>query len=316
MSDSSRRVLFVFLDGVGLGEAKVEAKADADIHAGSKNNPLSAAQLPVLTGLSGGPWTAGAAALRSANVLFRPLDTTLGVEGLPQSATGQTTLLTGLNAAQAMNRHYGPWPGPTLQKLLQQGTLFHDGQSLGTAVLANAYPEGYFAHIDTRAFKPNAPVVAARSAQVELRNMDRYRAGQAVAADLSGERFANAATGTSAQSPEQAAAVLADLARQADFTFFDLWVTDAIGHEQDGPRAEEILQRLDALVGGLMNQGAGEEFTLVITSDHGNIEDLSTRGHTMNNVPLLVVGQHADEFAAAESLTDVAPAIRGIWQRH
>lgn len=279
----------------------------------AKDNPLAHAPMPVLSALAGGPFTRERAAIASGDVVFRSLDSTLGVEGLPQSATGQTTLLTGLNAAGAMQRHYGPWPGPTLIALLQDGTLFHDAEARDGAVLANAYPEDYFAVIDTRRFKPNAPVVAARSAQVELRDMARYRADEAVAADLSGARFALTKAGTDAQSPELAAEILAELTRGASLTFFDLWLTDSLGHARNGAEAVKLLARLDALVGGLVQHGAGSEFTLVLTSDHGNLEDLSTKGHTMNPVPLLVLGPGAAEFQAAGSLLDVAPAIRRVW---
>lgn len=296
------RVLFLFLDGVGLGAAE------------PGTNPLAAAHLPVLTGLAGGRLTHDLPARSAADVLFRPLDATLGVEGLPQSATGQTTLLTGLNGAEAMQRHYGPWPGPTLQALLREGTLFHDAQRLAGAVLANAYPDDYFAAIDTRSFKPNAPVVAARSAGMELRNMDRYRAGEAVAADLSGQRFSQMIADMPPQSPQQAGRSLARMARGASLTFFDLWLTDNLGHAQNGEKGVEMLERLDALLGALLEEGAGESFTLLITSDHGNLEDLTTKGHTMNRVPLLVIGGGAHEFGQAASLVDVAPAVRRVWR--
>jgi bisphosphoglycerate-independent phosphoglycerate mutase (AlkP superfamily) len=52
-----------------------------------------------------------------------------------------------------------------------------------------------------------------------------------------------------------------------------------------------------------------ERTTLVVTSDHGNIEDLSTRSHTQNPVPLMARGWAANAFAGASSLTDVTPAI-------
>ena len=51
---------------------------------------------------------------------FRPLDATLGVPGLPQSATGQTTLLTGVNAARLMGRHVQGLPGPTLVEAIKK----------------------------------------------------------------------------------------------------------------------------------------------------------------------------------------------------
>ncbi len=295
-------MLFVFLDGVGLGEP------DAEL------NPLAQAHMPVLEELIGGPLTSERAALTQPGLVYRPLDARLGVEGLPQSATGQTTLLTGVNGAATMNRHYGPWPGPTLITLLEAGTLFHEAERLGGAVLANAYPDDYFRTIGSRRFKPNAPVVAARSAGVELRGMRYYLEGEAVVVDLSGERFAAMHQGAAPQSPELAADVLAAMAERAPLTFLDVWLTDTLGHARDGAGAVRLLERLDRLLGALLHAGAGSSFTLVLTSDHGNLEDLSTRGHTMNDVPLLVVGEGAEGFGEARSLMDVAPAVKRIWE--
>jgi 2,3-bisphosphoglycerate-independent phosphoglycerate mutase len=44
---------------------------------------------------------------------------------------------------------------------------------------------------------------------------------------------------------------------------------------------------------------------LVVTSDHGNLEDLTTSNHTRNPVPLLAIGPIAAPMARAESITDV-----------
>jgi 2,3-bisphosphoglycerate-independent phosphoglycerate mutase len=52
-----------------------------------------------------------------------------------------------------------------------------------------------------------------------------------------------------------------------------------------------------------------------VTSDHGNMEDLSTRRHTDAQVPGLLIGSRAARQRFAEdlrSLADVAPAIRRI----
>lgn len=267
----------------------------------------------MLDGLVGGKPTARSAPRQSGDVLFRTLDASMGVEGLPQSATGQTALLTGVNGAALMGRHYGPWPGPTLLPLLQRGTLFHDAQRLQGAVLANAYPDDYFAAMDTRRFRPNAPVVAARSAGVELRGMQRYQQEQAVAADLSGARFAAHDARAGARTPARAAAVLAQVAATASLTFFDLWLTDTYGHARDLQAGVQLIERVDTLLGALLAAGAGSAFTLLLTSDHGNLEDLSTKSHTYNRVPLLVIGAGARQFAAAASLLDVAPGIRRFW---
>jgi 2,3-bisphosphoglycerate-independent phosphoglycerate mutase len=53
---------------------------------------------------------------------------------------------------------------------------------------------------------------------------------------------------------------------------------------------------------------------LVITSDHGNIEDMGVRGHTRNPVPMIAVGSEAMAFLAnARSLTDITPRIISMY---
>jgi len=287
----------LFLDGVGLGDDDAE------------HNPLAAARLPALRALIGHAPTRGAPAREERGLVFRSLDAGLGHAGLPQSATGQTALLTGRNGAELMGRHYGPWPGPTLRRALGSGTLFHaEGEG---AALANAYPPGYFQALGTRRLRPNAPVVAARAAEVELRDMHAYRSGAAIAPDLTGEGFARMEGGPAALEPEEAARRLAALACAHRFTFLDVWPTDRLGHLQDARAAVALLQRLDAVLAALLPLLGS--VTLVLTSDHGNLEDLTTARHTRNPVPLLVVGPTATDFASAGALTDVAPAIRSGW---
>ena len=46
-----------------------------------------------------------------------------------------------------------------------------------------------------------------------------------------------------------------------------------------------------------------------MASDHGNIEDSSSRLHTRNPVPLLAAGPAADRFAGLRSILEVAPAV-------
>jgi len=49
---------------------------------------------------------------------------------------------------------------------------------------------------------------------------------------------------------------------------------------------------------------------VILTSDHGNIEDLSVRGHTRNPALTLLWGQGARKTAQTlNSLLDVTPAI-------
>ena len=241
--------------------------------------------------------------LETPGLIFRPLAATLSHGGLPQSATGQTTLLTGLNGADIMGGHYGPWPGPTLKRTLTGGTLFSEVvASGGRAVFANAFPDGYFRAVAAGKQRVNVPVYAAQEAGIPLLTRADYDAGRAVSADLDGSYL-----GTP-QPLGEAGAQLARLSGNADLTFFDFWLSDSAGHRWTFADAVALVEKLDGFLAGLVS--ALGEVTLLLTSDHGNLEDKTTRSHTRNPVPLLAAGPQAAFFAEANSLLDVAPALR------
>ncbi|MGI8884009.1 MAG: hypothetical protein ACR2IA_07185 [Pyrinomonadaceae bacterium] len=56
-----------------------------------------------------------------------------------------------------------------------------------------------------------------------------------------------------------------------------------------------------------------ENTTVILTSDHGNIEDLSVRNHTLNDVPTIVWGREKNSVAGRiKDLTDITPAILNL----
>ncbi len=288
----------LFLDGVGLG------RDDPAV------NPFARAHAPALDALAGGRWVDGLADRSEPERTVRSLDATLGHPGLPQSATGQTTLLTGVDGVAAMGRPYGPWPGPTLVKLLEAGSLFHDAAASG-ALLANAYGRRYLdalAHPAGARRRVRAPaaLVAARGAGLAVRGDDELRRGTAVAADLGffEERPTDVASAGGARR-------LASLAADHAFTYLDVWVTDRTGHLADPATATRLVERLDAFVAALVP--ALGPVTLVVVSDHGNLEDATSARHTRAPVPLLALGPAAPAFRDARDLRDVAPAVRRAW---
>jgi alkaline phosphatase len=48
---------------------------------------------------------------------------------------------------------------------------------------------------------------------------------------------------------------------------------------------------------------------VLVTSDHGNVEDLSTRTHTLAPVPVLAFGPAAARVGGVRDLTHVAPLV-------
>jgi bisphosphoglycerate-independent phosphoglycerate mutase (AlkP superfamily) len=72
------------------------------------------------------------------------------------------------------------------------------------------------------------------------------------------------------------------------------------------------LERFDDVLKGLLANWQTKDGMILLTSDHGNMEDLSTRRHTAANVPLLLFGDksHRREFQKdIHDLTGIAPAI-------
>jgi 2,3-bisphosphoglycerate-independent phosphoglycerate mutase len=295
-----KRALLLFLDGVGVGEED------------PLRNPVAAARMPVLDGLLGGRAALiGAAAHASGPASFRAVDARLGVEGLPQSGTGQTSLLAGVNAAEILGRHFGPWVHTRLRDLLASDNLLSRTLRAGRVpAFANAYPHAYLTDRSGRVDRrPAAPPFAARAAGALTRDERDLHAGTAVASEI--EHTAWIARVDPTLHPVTAAAAgatLAGIAATADVTLFAHYATDTVGHTRDHVAAVEALERVDRFIGGLL-AAADPDLLVVITSDHGNIEDVAA-AHTLNPVPLIAVGPGAETVAAgATSIADVAPAM-------
>lgn len=301
---SSMRVLFLFLDGVGLGPDD------------PTTNPLAQAVMPHLTGLlAGRRLVAGITPLETERATVVALDASLGVAGMPQSASGQAALLTGLNVPALIGMHYGPWPNQAIVNLLANGNLFRAIRKAGKeAALLNAYPPSYFAAIASGRRLYSAIPQAVVSAGIPLKTAADLKAGRALSADFTGQGWHDrlGLRDTPLLTPVAAGRRLATLAKALDFAFFEYWLSDYAGHGQDMAVALGLLATVDEMLGGLLAAWDDAEGLILITSDHGNLEDLSTRGHTANPVPALLIGAPARRRSMAASLhnlADIAPAI-------
>ena len=71
-----------------------------------------------------------------------------------------------------------------------------------------------------------------------------------------------------------------------------------------------LLELFDAVMAGLLDAWDDRRGLVIITSDHGNLEDLSTRHHTENDVPTVVIGAERHRFAEGlHDLTGITPGI-------
>ena len=302
------KTLFLFLDGIGLGEDNPET------------NPFARANMPHLESLLGGKkLTSSAAPYENEHLSLIAADPNLGVKGLPQSATGQAVLLTGINIPAELGYHYGPKPNPEVAQYLNGATIFSKTVKAGKkAALLNAYPPRYFDGIDSGKRLYSSIPLALTNAGIPLFTDKDYYEGNALSADFTGEGWREFLGIPDAPifKAGKAGKQLGELASQYDFSFFEYWASDYAGHKQDMPWAVKQLETFDAVLKGLLANWQNEDGIIVLTSDHGNMENLSTRKHTAAQVPLLIFGDKNKraEFQPITDLTGIAPAINSLLQ--
>ncbi len=290
-------LIFVFLDGIGLAPA-------------NQHNPLTTADTPTLQALLGGPLTSEQVQHRPG-LLLRPLDTTLGVAGLPQSGTGQVALLAGINAPARIGRHQPSYPPVALQPLLAEQSIFRQAQAHGLhSIFANAFTPAYWHALASRRLRRSASVIAAEAAGLRLRDLADLWDGQALMWDITGAvlHAQDIDSCSLPISPHTAGTRLAALSLAAPLVFFECFLPDLAGHQRLPLSVETVMARIDGMLDGLL-AALPPGVTLLLTSDHGNIEDSVAPGHTRNPVPLLVVGPAAHRFAPVVDTAGVAAPL-------
>ncbi len=295
----THRLLLVFADGLGLAPA-------------GPDNPLSRLPSPTLDELLGGPLTVERVQAGDEVVLVS-LDATLGVPGLPQSATGQTALFTGDNAAALVGRHVTALPGPALRKLLDERSVLKRVVEVGgVATFANAYTDAFVEEFTSGRRRPSATSCCVLAADLPFRRLPELLGGRAVTWDICRDRFAER-SGVVLEpiAAPEAGRHLGELAGVYDLTLYETFLTDLAGHGRRGVSAEEAIGRLDGLLAGALAARSADT-TVLLTSDHGNLEDATTGGHTANPVPLLAVGPAARRFADLDSILGVTPRILDV----
>jgi 2,3-bisphosphoglycerate-independent phosphoglycerate mutase len=289
-------IVMIFVDGFGLG--------------GKDDNPIVSAKTPFLDELLGGHLLWGKRYITHNNTVLRPLDTSLGIAGIPQSATGQTTLWTGLNAAKAIGYHLPAFPDKPLAEIIAEKSIFKQLTEVGkTAMFANTFSKGYDQAVASGKRIHSASTLSALAGGVRLRRVPDLNAGLAVYQDMTNEMLVQMGEQVSVISPFEAGRNLGNLALNYDFTLYEFFLTDVIGHKQLWDEAIGLVESIDCFMGGFLSVIKEEEVAWILTSDHGNIEDFSVKGHTTNPVPALCWSNQPVKWPEWDTLEEVTPGI-------
>jgi hypothetical protein len=214
-----------------------------------------------------------------------------------------------VNAPAKLGYHKQGFPNEALREIISEHSIFLQLKRAGVApnIFANAYTPRFF---ETRPRWVSATTVAVEAAGMRFLNLEDLQAGRAVFQDYTNQMLIERGLDISRLTPEQAASILSAIAREHRFTLYEYFITDKIGHAQDMSAARPVLVNLAKFVRHLLSRLDLTHTTLLLTSDHGNIEDLSLRNHTLNPVPTLIWGEHREQLAArVKTLADITPAI-------
>jgi 2,3-bisphosphoglycerate-independent phosphoglycerate mutase len=291
MTTSDTSVLLFFIDGLGIGKR-------------GPFNPLD--NLPGAAPLAVFQDETPETFLDSVVV---PTDPRLGIEGRPQSASGQTTILTGVNAPAAVGYHKQGFPNQALLEIIANHSIFRQLVDAGVqpVTFANAYTSRFF---NERPRWVSATTAAVEAAGLRFRTIDDVKNDNAIFMDYTNRFLIELGLDVTERSEAEAATVLARIVAENRFTLYEYFITDKVGHAQDMDKARTVLTSLALFIRELLIKLDLERTTVILTSDHGNIEDLSIRNHTLHAVPTIIWGAQREQVAARiQTLADITPAI-------
>jgi 2,3-bisphosphoglycerate-independent phosphoglycerate mutase len=312
------KLIFIFLDGVGIGK-KLQA------------NPFYAARADYL------PFFENSFLPDSDRTPVKAVDAQLGIKGMPMSATGQTTLFTGVNMPAILNEHRDSYPDKLMRKIIKEKNIFSRLRLNDvTTRFLNVFPDS------THLFSPEhiaigddgefylspkfrsqrkhsisvttCMMVANQMIPFGVRDILKE---QALFHDFSNQSLDQKGLNLPRFTPEKAAEIIYRVSRDYDLLLYEYFLTDFCGHGFDFKECVDLVRQLNRLVKHLVSLLDKEKDTLLITSDHGNLEDSNTQLHTSNPVPLLTLGYGSAGLRdKIESLVDICPAVIDFFTEH
>jgi len=289
----------IFLDGVGIGKADYQF------------NPFFKFGFNTFTKIFGQIPSLENRVLKNGKAFLFPADARLGVEGFPQSGTGQTSIFCGINAAKFVGKHFGPYPYSTLIPVLKEKSIFKYFLDKNKKVsFANAYPKIFFDYLKSGKSRLGVTAISCLQNNIRLNTSTDVRKGKAITAEITNESW-NIKLGYKLRDikPQTAARRLLNIARNNSFTLYEYYLTDYVGHGRYDGEIEQFMKILDDFLNTVITE-LDRNITLVICSDHGNIEDLSVKTHTLNPALTITAGKYAEQlFKGIKDISQIKQAI-------
>jgi 2,3-bisphosphoglycerate-independent phosphoglycerate mutase len=290
----------IFIDGVGIG------KKDFD------SNPFFKYGFETFDKMFGETPHLGNAKIEKNGKYIFPADARMGVDGLPQSGTGQVSIFCGVNAPKIVGKHFGPFPySTTIPIIAEKNILKYYKDEKKSAFFANAYPKVFFDYLKSGKTRLSTTSLGCRLTGIKLNSVSDLRKAKALTAEITNERWNKKLNYKLNEiKPETGARRLLRLAIQNDFTLYEFFLTDHLGHGRIIDEFNKIYYNFDRFLLTILGEVNKYKMTLIVCSDHGNFEDLSVKTHTINPALTITAGFNADKLAnSIKDLSDIKPSI-------
>ena len=297
MQKDPETIVFVFIDGIGIG------KKD------SENNPFTKFGKDFFSVLG------GKSSFTPPGVLI-PTDAHMGLYStLPQSGTGQTALFTGHNTISLMHRHMAGFPPYSLRPYLKNDSIINKylKHDLKASVI-NTYTNHFLEILE----KPRSERFMSASTLMQLGSGQKFLTiedhmnGKSLFMDIT-NWFLRKELGYTMPEvhPIEAGRQLVRIARAYNIVFYEYFFPDKYGHEGHDYDVEFIVNHLESFLSGIWEEIDPNKELVVIASDHGNFEDLSTPVHTHNLIPTILYG--AGDSEAQLHIKEIYDVARYIY---
>ena len=255
-------VIVIFVDGVGIGQQDVSY------------NPCLHSNYQIFSPTINLPF----------NGIQFSLDACLGVNGLPQSATGQSSIYTGKNAAKLIGKHLFGFPNQKLKELLIKQSVFEKLNSLSyRCKFINAFRPVFFTSPEIfNNVRLSITSEMNRAARLPFCSIKDIKNKNALYHDFTNKELIEKGFQLPIFDSKTASKVLIDQSKKYDLILYEYFLTDKAGHSKNMKYAISEINKIESLIYMVIEKSEGTNTSIIVCSDHGNIEDLRSRSHTYN----------------------------------
>ena len=290
-------IIFVFIDGIGFGKKDL-------IY-----NPFTKYGRDFFSVLG------GKTSFDPPGVMI-PVDAHMGLySSPPQSGTGQAALFTGHNTISLMHRHMAGFPPYSLRPYLKNDSIIKKFiQNNYKASVINTYTSKFMELMEkprSERFMSASTLMQIGSGQ-RLLTMEDHLNGKSLFMDIT-NWFLRKELGYNIPelNPVEAGRRLVNIARDYNIVVYEYFFSDKYGHEGLDHDVSFIVNHMESLLTGIWEEIDPENELVVISSDHGNFEDLSIPVHTHNKIPALLYGK--GDNGASDHLREIYDIARYIY---